>query len=129
MALVQQAPFTEVRISVYYTRASMISDPYKVYGHLPPNITLTPGRPRIPVILNGVVDSTCSAAHRPNGFVVGVCGPVGLGEQVRKAVGQLDNSRRHAVGGIELCEEYVSRLNSGVTVVLTFLQDLWLVNH
>jgi len=103
-SLTQQAPFTEVRVSVYYTRSS-VSDPNKLYGYLPPNITLTPGRPRIDTILDNMVDRTCSAVERTSGFFVGACGPVSLGEQVRSAVGRVDSGRRKAVGGVELCEE------------------------
>lgn len=119
ISLVQQTPSTEIRISVYYTRASMVADPNKIYGYLPPNIRLSPGRPKIPVILDSVVDITCAATNCPTGFMVGVCGPVGLGEQVRKAVGKLDSGRRHAVGGVELCEEYVPNILHRCVLSLT----------
>ena len=42
---------------------------------------------------------------RPCGMVVGVCGPVGLADDVAAAVGGLDAVRRDQVGGVELCEE------------------------
>jgi ferric-chelate reductase len=83
----------------------MAMDPNKIYGSLAPNITLTPGRPNIPVILSNAVVQTCSVTTVPSKFVVGVCGPVSLGEQVRKAVGEVDSPTRDAVGGLELCEE------------------------
>lgn len=38
-------------------------------------------------------------------MVVGVCGPVGLADDVAAAVGGLDAVRRDQVGGVELCEE------------------------
>jgi len=103
-SLTQQAPFTDVRVSVYYTRSS-VSDPNKLYGYLPPNITLTPSRPKINTILDSMVERTCSVVHKPTGVFVGTCGPVSLAEQVRSAVGQVNCSRRQAVGGLELCEE------------------------
>jgi ferric-chelate reductase len=107
-SIIQQAPFTKIHISVYYTRASMMAmSSSKISGYLPPNITLTAGRPKIPVILGNAMDQTCSAMTTPSKFVVGACGPVSLHDQVRKAVGEVDGSRRDAVGGIELCEECV----------------------
>lgn len=104
-SLIQQAPYTNVRISVYYTRSSMGTDPNKLYGYLPPNIVLTPGRPRIPAVLDNLIDHTTTTVSKPSGFLVGVCGPVSLGEQVRSAVGKISSGRREAVGGVELCEE------------------------
>lgn len=111
-SLIQRSRTTDIRIAVYYTRASNSEDPNKVYGYLPPNITLAAGRPRLSTILDDLVDQTCSVAPQRSGFVVGVCGPGGLGEQVRKIVGELDGDRRASVGGIELCEECVSLLVS-----------------
>lgn len=87
-----------------------MEDPNKLYGYLPSNIVLTPGRPKIPVILNSVIDHACVADSKPSGFMVGVCGPVGLGENVRRAFGGIDSGRRDAVGGVKLCEECVSSL-------------------
>jgi len=104
-SLVQQAPFTNIRISVHYTRSSMSADPNKLYGYLPSNIVLTPGRPKIPNVIESVIDETCNAVSGPSGLIVGVCGPVGLGEQARSAVSGIDSRRRQAVGGVELCEE------------------------
>jgi ferric-chelate reductase len=106
-SLIQQAPLTVVRVSVYYTRASSGADPNKLYGYLPPNIVLTPGRPRILNILNEAVDRTRALAPDRSGLFVGVCGPVSLGEQVRQAVGEIDADSRETIGGVELCEECV----------------------
>lgn len=108
--MIQQSIFTSVRISVHYTRAPL--------GKLPINsrlgLTVSPGRPRIAK----VVDSTISRAvslgagakdsERISGILVAVCGPMGLCDEVSKAVGGVDASRRDQVGGIELHEEYVS---------------------
>ena len=41
------------------------------------------------------------------GVIVGVCGPSGLGDEVRKAVAGFDPASRKRVGGIELHEECV----------------------
>jgi ferric-chelate reductase len=40
-----------------------------------------------------------------SGVIVGVCGPVELGDEVSDAVRCVDVSRREAVGGLELYEE------------------------
>lgn len=40
-------------------------------------------------------------------MMVGVCGPVGLGDQVVKSVGAVDPQLRDQVGGVEIHEEYV----------------------
>jgi len=104
-ALVQQAPLTSVRVSVYYTRASPGDDPNKLFGYLPSNIALSPGRPRLPNILNEVICNTCAMTPFPSGLFVGVCGPLSLGEQVRQAVGEIELGCCEVVGGVELCEE------------------------
>ncbi|KDQ57126.1 hypothetical protein JAAARDRAFT_35728 [Jaapia argillacea MUCL 33604] len=98
---------TTLRISIFYTRASFV-DPSKTF--VPPGITFSPGRPKIANILDGVIESTLSAnqqkgAEKLAGVMVGVCGPMGLGEQVRQVVGNVDPVRREAVRGVELCEE------------------------
>jgi ferric-chelate reductase len=43
--------------------------------------------------------------ERITGVVVGVCGPVGMGDDVVKAVGKIEERRRRAVGGVEVHEE------------------------
>jgi hypothetical protein len=106
-SFVQQAPLTRVHVSVYYTRSSMSADPNKLYGYLPPNVVLTPGRPKMTPIINSVIDQTCNTVPNTTGFIVGVCGPVSLGDQVRSAVAEVSSERRDLVGGIELCEECV----------------------
>lgn len=88
-----------------------------MYGYLPSSITITPGRPRFSNMLNAVVDRSCMlftpsgvesrVADGLSGVVVSVCGPEGLGDDVRKAVGGVDPRRYKAVGGVELCEECV----------------------
>jgi len=39
------------------------------------------------------------------GVMVGVCGPVGLGDEIAEVVSSVDAGRRWAVGGIEMHEE------------------------
>ncbi|KAI0777412.1 iron reductase [Trametes elegans] len=108
-----QDTYASLRISVFYTRASS-PDVLKAF-RLPPGLTLSPSRPRIPAILQGVVDRsvTLFSGHKErqlsegelSGVIVGVCGPSGLGNEVRKAVTSFPSHRRKAVGGLELHEE------------------------
>jgi hypothetical protein len=72
-------------------------------------------------IVTEMINHTCALAPNRSGLFVGVCGPVSLGEQVRKAVGEIDPDCREVIGGIELCEEWVlSRLllhNSSLIII------------
>ncbi|KAI6032654.1 hypothetical protein F5J12DRAFT_712486 [Pisolithus orientalis] len=107
-ALLQQSIYTPLHISVHYTRAA---DTLPSKASLPPGITLTAGRPRIGKILDAVIQRTMTygsgvkAAMDITGVIVGVCGPVGLGDEVAQVVSSVDASRRWAVGGIEMHEE------------------------
>lgn len=107
-ALLQQSTYTPLRISVHYTRAA---DTLPSKASLPPGVTLTAGRPRIGKILDAVIQRTLSygsgvkASMDITGVIVGVCGPVGLGDEVTQVVSSIDASRRWAVGGIEMHEE------------------------
>ncbi|KAI8973127.1 incomplete iron reductase [Trametes punicea] len=105
--------YASLRISVFYTRAA---SPEAVRAYrLPPGLTLSPARPKIPGILRGVVDRSAAlfSGHKERrrgncpltGIIVGVCGPQGLGDEVRRAVAGFPPKRRKAVGGIELHEE------------------------
>lgn len=114
-SMIQQAAYTHLNISVYYTRASKgTTDPNKIYGYLPPNITILPGRPRFPGILDSVIDKSCAVfssgfqsqvSDNLTGVIVGVCGPSALAHDLRRAIGGVDPRRYKAVGGVELCEE------------------------
>lgn len=74
-------------------------------------LSLTPGRPRIGKMLDSVISravsfgSSAKDSEALSGVIVGACGPIGLGDEVARAVGQVDNQRRKAVGGIEIHEE------------------------
>ncbi|KAI6121233.1 hypothetical protein F5141DRAFT_1210912 [Pisolithus sp. B1] len=106
--LLQQSVYTPLHISVHYTRAA---DTLPSKASLPPGLTLTAGRPRIGKVLDAVIQRTMSygsgvkAAMNITGVIVGVCGPVGLGDEVAQVVSSVDASRRWAVGGIEMHEE------------------------
>ncbi|KAH9918068.1 incomplete iron reductase [Fomitopsis serialis] len=100
--------YTSLHISVHYTRAIVSDEAMKMFERLPLGVTLTPGRPRLQKALEGVVDRTAASRgveDRLTGVVVGVCGPMALGEQVGQVVRRLDSERRSAVNGVELHEE------------------------
>ncbi|KAI9057357.1 incomplete iron reductase [Trametes sanguinea] len=109
--------YASLRISVFYTRAPASPDAVRAY-RLPPGLTLSPARPKLPGILEGVVGRSAALfqGHKERkprggpltGIIVGVCGPQGLGDEVRRAVANFPPKRRKAVGGIELHEECVS---------------------
>jgi len=113
-ALLQQVVSITFQISVHYTRASAFNVK-KVYAHLPPQLAITPGRPRIASVIDSAIDHSCKlfapsgrehhASDKLSGLLVGVCGPLGLGEEVRKAVRTIDANRFGKVGGIEVVEE------------------------
>ena len=110
-ALLQQARAQgqALRVGVHYTRATpgvvkLTSD------YLIPGLSLTPGRPRVGKVLDGVIASTLTYAGGKDegglrGVVVGVCGPVGLGDEVCGAVRGVGAQRRASVGGVEVVEE------------------------
>lgn len=108
--LVQQSVFTPLHISVYYTRAAVGKFPFPPdFYH--PGISLAPGRPRIAKVIDSTLCRAVSLGsgikdkERIMGLVVGVCGPVELADDVVKAVGSVEPTRRDQVGGIEVHEE------------------------
>lgn len=113
-ALLQQVATLNLQISVHYTRASTFNVK-KVYAYLPPQLTITPGRPKLASVIDSTIDHACKlftpsglehrASDKLSGLVVGVCGPLGLGEETRKAVRAIDADRSWKVGGIEVVEE------------------------
>ncbi|KZT12697.1 incomplete iron reductase [Laetiporus sulphureus 93-53] len=103
-----QSTYTSLRISVHYTRAIISADVLKPFERLPLGLTLSPGRPKLLKILEGISDRTGQSNGVDGtltGVLAGVCGPAALGEEVGKAVRHLDGDRRRAVGGVELHEE------------------------
>lgn len=113
-ALLQQVVTLNLQISVHYTRASAL-DTKKVYYHLPPQLTIAPGRPRIASVIDSAIDHACKlftpsvqehrASDKLSGILIGVCGPSGLDEETRKAVRAIDANRFQKVGGIEVVSE------------------------
>jgi len=113
-ALLQQVASVNLLISVHYTRASTFNVK-KAYSHLPLQLTISPGRPRIASVIDSAIDQACKlftpsgrehhASDRLSGLLVGVCGPLGLGEDARKAVNSIEPHRFRKVGGIEVVEE------------------------
>ncbi|KII85327.1 hypothetical protein PLICRDRAFT_56591 [Plicaturopsis crispa FD-325 SS-3] len=107
-SLLQETP-SPLRISVFYTRANTTAFPPK--ESLPPGLTLTTGRPKLAKVLDVVLTrcvtlgSGVKDSEDITGVIVGTCGPVGLSDDVCKAIGRVDARRRKAVGGIELHEE------------------------
>jgi len=87
---------------------------------------LRAGRPKLSTILDAFVEkcSTLNAVALPpkntnadrggmverysenyNGILVGVCGPVGLADDVKRTVGGVSRKARMNVGGVEVFEE------------------------
>ncbi|TFK83417.1 incomplete iron reductase [Polyporus arcularius HHB13444] len=110
-----QEAYMDLKISVYYTRAPPHPEVLKTFRNLPPGLTLSPARPKLGQNLKGVVDRASAlfsggkersrGKGSLTGVIVGVCGPSGLGDEVRKAVANFDPDSRKRVGGIELHEE------------------------
>ncbi|KAH9944644.1 iron reductase [Amylocystis lapponica] len=111
-ALLLQSESTpmKLRVAVFHTRAET-SEHTSTLGELPAGLTLYPGRPHVAARLVDVVDRTlatpplCESGTRHRGVFVGVCGPLSLGESVRRALGDVGAERRKRVGGVELHEE------------------------
>lgn len=101
----------EVGIQVFYTRATpgvvRITKDY-----LLPGLSLTPGRPKLEKVLDGIISKTSSLPSSKKeedeeklcGVVVGCCGPLGMGDEVAKAVRNVQGKGK-GVGGVEVCEE------------------------
>lgn len=103
-SFIRQAPNTNIRISVFYTRASTSS--HTMYENLHPSIVLNVGRPMIAGVLESVIDQTRGMSEgAPSGVFVGACGPAGLIERTRSAIGGVSSERAQSVGGLELSEE------------------------
>lgn len=99
-----------MRVSVSYTRAPRSDAAFFALKALPEGLTLLPGRPGIAGILEGLVNRTLDlhdskADKGLTGVLVGVCGPVALGESVSRTVRTIPRDKIKAVGGIEIHEE------------------------
>lgn len=115
MSMIQESAYTPIHVSVHYTRAFATGGgtkpPRPPVAH--PRIVLSSGRPQILKSLEAALARAVSLVEDPrddsrvSGMLVGVCGPVGLGDDVARAVATVDPARRDQVGGIEIHEECV----------------------
>ncbi|KAJ6551431.1 hypothetical protein B0H19DRAFT_1157610 [Mycena capillaripes] len=103
-AMIQQSTHARLTISVHYTK-TVIGE--MRFSGLRPGLSLNPGRPRFIAAIESTVSHTVSTGGSgdPSGLIVGVCGPVGLADDVTKAVGLVDPAKRDEIGGIEMHEE------------------------
>ncbi|KAL0570998.1 hypothetical protein V5O48_010966 [Marasmius crinis-equi] len=112
-SLVRSSTFAPLRISIFYTRASIGKFPFPEEFFRSTRLSLSPGRPKLDSILESSVgrlagpDMTATEKDRDGlcGVVVGVCGPLQLADGVFEAVGKVDSGRRDKIGGIEVHEE------------------------
>jgi len=90
-----------------------LSSPAPQATHFPPGLTLAPGKPRFLKFFEHTINHAINVGSaNPNdeasiltGLIVGVCGPVGLSDDVAAAVSGVDSLRRDQIGGVELHEE------------------------
>ncbi|KIM43579.1 hypothetical protein M413DRAFT_25919 [Hebeloma cylindrosporum] len=83
--------------------------------HFPPGLTLAPGKPTLLKFIEHAINHAINMGNSNpkdvdealnlTGVIVGVCGPVGLADDVAAAVSGVDPLRRDQVGGVELHEE------------------------
>ena len=81
--------------------------------YFPPGLTLAPGKPRLLKFLEHAINRAVTLGHSNpkdealslTGLIVGVCGPVGMADDVAAAVSGVDPLRRDQVGGVEVHEE------------------------
>ncbi|KAH8823322.1 hypothetical protein DL96DRAFT_270256 [Flagelloscypha sp. PMI_526] len=112
-ALLEQAFYTKLRISVYYTRTHSLETKLSFnQAYFPATLSLSPGRPKLTKVLDSVLSRTVQLGNNGgkdelglSGVVVAVCGPVGLGDECSRVVAKVDPARRDQVGGVEIHEE------------------------
>ncbi|KAJ7472300.1 hypothetical protein B0H11DRAFT_1349789 [Mycena galericulata] len=105
-AMIQQCASVQTRLSISVNYTKAVAKNIRFTDAFPPGLSLKAGRPR----LISLLDSTISLAVNsdrgdPCGMIVGVCGPVGLADDVTNAVGLVDPAKRDQIGGIEVHEE------------------------
>jgi ferric-chelate reductase len=89
---------------VYYTKAV---ENMRINNGVHPGLSLNAGRPRLINAIEAIISRAGSTGSGDqSGLIVGVCGPVGLGDDVCKAVGLIDPAKRDEIGGVEMHEEY-----------------------
>ena len=107
-----QAAGLVFQVTVFHTRAAIPARTCGAYD-LPAGLTLLTGHPSLSLRLHdlvsrtqqGALDAGAEAGDGPRGVLVGVCGPMELGEDVRTAIDEVEPDVQRAVGGIELIEE------------------------
>ncbi|KAF9255562.1 hypothetical protein L218DRAFT_1008440 [Marasmius fiardii PR-910] len=111
-SMIQQSVFTPLRISIFYTRAPTGQFPFSEEFFRSTFLTLSPGRPKISKIIEGVISKTVALGSeefkergRISGLGIGVCGPEEMVAGVFEEVEKVDPTRRDQVGGIEVHEE------------------------
>ncbi|KAJ7578669.1 ferric reductase like transmembrane component-domain-containing protein [Mycena floridula] len=109
-SIIHQSVFTPVKISVHYTRAVVGKFPVQD-DFLPPQLTLTPGRPKMIKAIENAIENTMTLglSSKDNdpakGMLVAVCGPVALADDVGRSVRNLNQACKDKVGGVHLYEE------------------------
>ncbi|KAG6828794.1 hypothetical protein H0H92_006733 [Tricholoma furcatifolium] len=110
VSMIRESVYTPVQVFVHYTRVPVGGEKHRPPISCP-GLTLSPGRPRVVKVLEQALARAVSLGEdardegRVSGMLIGVCGPVGLGDDVSRAVAAIDPARRDQVGGIELHEE------------------------
>lgn len=103
-AMMQQSAYASLTISVHYTKA--VVEKIRIHNGVHPGLSLNAGRPRFINAIESTVSRAVSAGSGEQcGLLVGVCGPGALADDVSKAVGLVDPTKRDAIGGIEIHEE------------------------
>lgn len=103
--------YINLKIAVHFTRAPVGKFPVSPEKFTSPGLTLNPGRPNLSKVLDKAIsraislESVDNGAGQLRGMLVGVCGPVELGDAVADAVGMIEPPRRDQMGGVELHEE------------------------
>jgi ferric-chelate reductase len=115
--IIQQSSSKFLNVSVFYTRATAGVEKIARQCDRRSGLSLNPGRPKLGQVIDSVISRVTSiyqhsgrnaardSQEMVSGVIVGVCGPVELGDEVSDAVRCVDVSRREAVGGLELYEE------------------------
>lgn len=106
----QSTPGIRLKISISYTRAVVPSptarQTFTALKTLPAGLELGTGRPKLARTLDSVLERA-AALPDVSGVAVGVCGPMGLVEEVSVLVRDIDGPRRAAVRGVDIHDECV----------------------
>ncbi|KAJ7182696.1 hypothetical protein C8R43DRAFT_1116328 [Mycena crocata] len=103
VSMIQQSAYAQLTISLHYTKA--VVGNMRVNNGVHPDLSMHAGRPRLISAMEAIISRAMNAGGDQCGLIVGVCGPVGLGDDVSRAVGLVDPMKRDQIGGIEIHEE------------------------